>query len=123
MMKRKFFALVVCLFTFMASSNMLAAIISDDYNPIEWKDSDGIASRSLQRIDGYVHNGFISLHLYDSPAKATVSIISESGIVVFEGAYDNPTGISIDLSSATIGSYEIRVIYGGKMYIGEFRIE
>ena len=36
-MKKKFFALVVCLFTFMASSNMLAAIISDDYNPIEWK--------------------------------------------------------------------------------------
>lgn len=107
------------------STNILASTPTNNHELIEWKNKElsGTGGRSIDLIFGYVEKDIVSIYLYESPTKATVSIVAESGSIVYENTYDSPKNIEIDMNNEATGSYEVRVTYSGKMYIGTFLIE
>lgn len=97
------------------------AIAGENKDKIDWEEGHGTA-RSIFPISGYVEDGMVSIYLYESPSKATVHITDESGAIIYESDYADPSNIVIDLTECDNGAYQVTVEYGEKMFVGAFEM-
>lgn len=123
-MKQLILLVALWAITSIAGTDLMAKTQSKDYNPIEWKNKENPENglRSLLPISGYIENGIITIYLYESPTEATVRIQGESGSIVYDSVYADPSTIVIDLADNANRVYQITVEYEENAFIGTFEI-
>lgn len=89
---------------------------------IIWEKNGKENSHSLYgSIDGYVENGTIVLFLYDKPDVAMVTIVDDTGYIIYESIMENAEVLAIKIDD--FGEYKVIIEYNTSMYIGTFYIK